>query len=116
MAMRFVWVRLRLFLIGIVMAAGFAAIAILQWPEAEKASGYGSGTYSQGFVGTMLLAALMAGIPAVLFAIVAYLGLTWLLFKPGEIERFRRHKIIESVIESSDAVSTPTSTARRFED
>ena len=84
MAKRFIWVRLRLFIIGVLIAAGVIGIAVLQWPEAVKSSGYGSGTYSQGLVGTMLLAALMAGIPAVLFAIVAYLGLTWLLLSPAK--------------------------------
>ncbi len=116
MALRFVWVRLRLGFIALVIAAGVIAIAFLQWPQAVRSSGYGSGTYAQGPVDTMLLAALMIGIPAVLFAVVAYLGLSWLLFRPGEMERFRRHRIVASVEGPFDAVPPPAASGRKFED
>jgi cytochrome bd-type quinol oxidase subunit 2 len=115
MASRFVWVRLRLVFIALVISAGVIAIAILQWPQAVRSSGYGSGTYAQGPVDTMLLAALMVGIPAVLYAVVAYLGFSWLLFRPGEMERYRRHRIIASVEGSLEAVPPPTAPGRKFE-
>jgi uncharacterized membrane protein len=60
--------RLKLGFITAVIVVGAIAIAVLQWPEAVKNSGFGSGGYNQGLTGTIMLAVLMAGIPIVLFA------------------------------------------------
>ncbi|MHB8267477.1 hypothetical protein [Bradyrhizobium sp.] len=88
--------RLKLAAINIVIVLGAIVIAYVQWPEAVKNSGFGTGGYNQGMIGTILLAILMAGIPIILFAIVAHLGLTWLLFRPGELEDYKARKLVES--------------------
>jgi hypothetical protein len=89
--------RLKLALVNAVIVVGAIAIAVLQWPEAVKNSGFGASGYNQGLTGTIMLAVLMAGIPIVLFAAAAYLILTHLLFRRGELEDYRNRKIIESV-------------------
>ena len=89
--------RLKLAAINVLIALGAVAIAYIQWPEALRNSGFGSGGYSQGMIGTVLLFILMAGIPIIIFAIVVNLGLTWLLFRPGELEEYKARRLIESI-------------------
>jgi len=89
--------RFKQFLINAVIVVGALAIAYVQWPEALKNSGFGSGGYNQGMIGTVLLAILMAGIPIIIFAIVAHLGLAWLLYRPGELEDYKARKLVESL-------------------
>jgi hypothetical protein len=89
--------RLKLAFVNAVIVTGSIAIAVLQWPEAVKNSGFGSGGYNQGMVGTVLLEVLMAGIPIVLFAAATHLGLSHLLFRQGELDAYKRRKIVESV-------------------
>jgi hypothetical protein len=89
--------RLKLAFINAVIVLGAIAIAVLQWPEAVKNSGFGASGYNQGLTGTIMLAVLMAGIPIVLFAAAAYLALTHLLFRRGELDEYRKRKIIETL-------------------
>jgi uncharacterized membrane protein len=89
--------RFKQFLINAVIVVGALVIVYVQWPEALKNSGFGSGGYNQGMIGTVLLAILMAGIPIIIFAIVAHLGLAWLLFRPGELEDYKARKLVESL-------------------
>ena len=89
--------RLKLAFVNAVIVLGAIAIAAMQWPEAVKNSGFGSSGYNQGLTGTVMLAVLMAGIPIVLFAAGAYLALTHLLFRRGELDEYKKRKIIESV-------------------
>jgi len=89
--------RLKLAVINAVIVLGALAIAYIQWPEALRNSGFGSGGYNQGMTGTVLLFVLMAGIPIIIFAIIAHLGLVWLLFRPGELEDYKARKLVESI-------------------
>jgi len=50
-----------------------------------------------------MLAVLMAGIPIVLFAAATYLALTHLLFRRGELDEYKKRKIIESVCADAKA-------------
>jgi hypothetical protein len=101
--------RLKLLAINILIALGAVAIAYVQWSEALKNSGFGSGGYNQGIIGTVLLAILMAGIPIILFAVVAHLGLTWLLFRPGEVEDYKARKLVERLSAKSPRTPKPSS-------
>lgn len=100
--------RLKLFFINAVIVLGALVIVYVQWPEALKNSGYGSGGYNQGMIGTVLLAILMAGIPIIIFAIVAHLGLAWLLFRPGELEDYKARKLVESLGAKSPPTPKPS--------
>jgi hypothetical protein len=95
--------RLKLAFVNAVIVVGAIVIAAWQWPEAVKNSGFGSGGYNQGLTGTIMLAVLMAGIPIVLYVAAAYLILTHLLFRPGELDGYRKRKIIESVCAEAKA-------------
>jgi hypothetical protein len=99
--------RLKQFFINVVIVLGALVIVYVQWPEALKNSGFGSGGYNQGMIGTVLLAILMAGIPIIIFAIVAHLALAWLLFRPGELEDYKARKLIKSI----RTTETPTRSA-----
>jgi hypothetical protein len=100
-----VMTRLKLAFVNAVIVLGAIAIAILQWPEAVKNSGFGASGYNQGLTGTIMLAVLMAGIPIVLFAAAAYLALTHVLFRRGELDDYRKRKIIESVCAEAKAAT-----------
>jgi hypothetical protein len=109
--------RLKLAAINVLIALGAFAIAYIQWPEALRSSGFGSGGYNQGMIGTVLLFVLMAGIPIIIFAIVLNLGLTWLLFRPGELEEYKARKLIEDLAGKKDAApETPKSQHHDFAD
>lgn len=88
--------------INVVIVLGSLGIAYLQWPEAVKNSGFGSGGYNQGIVGTLMLAALMAGIPIIIFAVAANLTLSWLLFRTGELEEYKARKLIAGLKNQKD--------------
>jgi hypothetical protein len=98
--------RLKLAFVNAVIVVGSVAIAVLQWPEAVRNSGFGSGGYNQGMVGTVLLEVLMAGIPIVLFAAAAHLALSHLLFRRGELDAYKRRKIVKSVAAGTDGTRT----------
>jgi hypothetical protein len=100
--------RFKQILINAVIVVGALVIAYFQWQEALKSSGFGSGGYHQGMIGTVLLAILMAGIPIILFAIVAHLGLTWLLFRSGELEDYKARKLVESLSAKSPKAPKPS--------
>lgn len=91
------WFLARVGFINLVIIAGAAAIAWAQWPVAVQNSGFGSSGYSQGLVGTILLAILMAGIPIIIWAVIVHAGLSWLLMRPNEVEEYKTRKIIESL-------------------
>jgi hypothetical protein len=100
--------RLKQFFINAVIVLGALVIVYVQWPEALKNSGFGSGGYNQGMIGTVLLAILMAGIPIIIFAIVAHLALAWLLFRPGELEEYKARKLVESLSAKSPRTPKPS--------
>src|ERR1700730_11041259 len=102
--------RLKLAFINAVIVLGSIVIAVLQWPEAVKNSGFGSSGYNQGLTGAIMLAVLMAGIPIVLFAAATYLALTHLLFRRGEIDDYKKRKIIESMGREAKADAPARST------
>ena len=93
--------RFKLVLINAVIVLGSLLIAVLQGQEAFKNSGFGSGGYTQGLTGTIMLAVVMAGIPIVLFAAAAHVALSYLLFRPGELDAYKKLRIIESVGEKN---------------
>ena len=90
--------------INVVIVLGTVGIVLAQWPEAIKNSGFGSGGYNQGMTGTVFLAVLMAGIPAVLFAVSTYLVLSYLLLRRGEREVYEARKLIKSLDANADVV------------
>jgi hypothetical protein len=98
--------RFKLAFVNAVIVLGAIAIAVMQWPEAVRNSGFGASGYHQGLTGTIMLAVLMAGIPIVLYAAAAYLILTHLLFRRGELDEYRKRKIIESVCADAKAGAT----------
>src|ERR1700680_1844675 len=102
--------RLKIIFINAVIVLGSLVIAVLQWPEAVKNNDFWSSRYDQGLMGTIMLAVLMAGIPIVLFAAAAYLALTHLLFRRGEIDDYKKRKIIESVGREAKADAPARST------
>jgi hypothetical protein len=102
--------RLKIIFINAVIVLGSIVIAVLQWPEAVKNNGFWSSRYDQGLMGTIMLAVLMAGIPIVLFAAATYLALTHLLFRRGEIDEYKKRKIIESVGREAKADAPARST------
>jgi len=110
------WFRLRTLFVNLVVAAGVLAIVWLQWPQAVQSNCFAASGCSQGVVGTVLLEIIMAGIPAILFAIVAHAGLTWLLFRPKEVADYRRRKIVADVTRDIDAAPRADAPARRFEE
>jgi hypothetical protein len=89
--------RFKIVLINTVIVLGSLLIAVLQGQEAFKNSGFGSGGYNQGLTGTVMLAVVMAGIPIVVFAAAAYVALSHVLFRDGELDAYRKLRIIESV-------------------
>jgi hypothetical protein len=97
---------LKIAFINAVIVCGSVAIAIMQWPEAVKNSGFGSNGYNQGMMGTILLALLMAGIPIVVFAVATHLGLTWLLMKSGELEEYKARKALAHTDNARNSATT----------
>ena len=111
------WIRLKLFFVYAVIVAGSVVIFILQWHEAVAKSGFGSSGYTQGLVGTIMLALIMAGIPIVFWAVLVYLALCWLLFRSGELEAHKARQVIAEVSrEMPHARSTKPLAGRTFED
>jgi hypothetical protein len=105
--------RLKIIFINVVIVLGSLVIAVLQWPEAVKNGAFGPSRYNQGPMGTIMLAVLMAGIPIVLFAAATYLALTHLLFRRGEIDDYKKRKIIESLAREAKAEAPARSTDDR---
>ena len=112
-----IWVRARLFAVNVLICGGAIAIAYFQWGEAVRGSGFGSGGYSQGLTGTVMLWLLMAGIPILIFAIGAHFALTWLLFRPGEIDSYKAWQVISDVSQDVEKTrSNKSPGGRKFED
>ena len=86
--------RIKLVLVRLTIAAGVIIIIAWQWRNFIHKNDYGSGSFNQGLIGQTLLGIVMAGIPAVLFAVLAYLALEWLLFDRGELENYRARRRI----------------------
>jgi hypothetical protein len=111
------WLRVRLFVVNAVIFAGAIAIGYFQWGEAVKSSGFGSGGYSQGLVGTAMLWLIMGGIPILIFAIAAHFALTWLFFRAGELEEYKARQVVAEVSqEVESARATKPVAGRRYED
>src|SRR5215471_5728864 len=89
--------RLKLAFVKLMIAAGAAIIVAWQWGAAMHKNNFGNESFNQGFVGQALLGIVMAGIPAILFAVFTYLALEWLLFRPGELEDFRARRRIKTI-------------------
>jgi hypothetical protein len=91
------WIGAKMAFINVVIVAGAVVIVFVQWQEATKNSGFGSGGYNQGIAGTIFLAVLLAGIPIILWGVVAYLGLSWLLLRHGEKEQWEAHRLMRGL-------------------
>ena len=89
--------RLKLALVMVVIAAGVVVIAMWQWDAAMHKNNFGNASFNQGVVGQTLLGVVMIGIPAILFAVFSYLGLEWLLFRPGELADFKAKQRVEAI-------------------
>jgi heme/copper-type cytochrome/quinol oxidase subunit 2 len=89
--------RLKLALVMLVIAVGVVFIAAWQWDAAMHKNNFGNASFNQGVVGQTLLGVVMIGIPAILFAVFSYLGLEWLLFRPGELADFRARRRIKAI-------------------
>jgi len=89
--------RLKLIFIWIVIAVGIVIIAVWQWNVATHKGNFGNESFEQGALGKALLGAVMIGIPAILFAVLAYLALEWLLFRPGELQDYRARRRIAAL-------------------
>jgi hypothetical protein len=97
--------RIKLAFINIVIALGVGAIVWVQWPEAMTSHTIGAG-YEQGLGARVFMAALMTGIPALLYAVGVHLALTHWLFAPDELKAYRARRLVESI-------PTPEGTSKR---
>jgi hypothetical protein len=88
--------RSKIIFINVVIALGVGAIIWVQWPEAMKTRSIGAG-YEQALGARLFLAALMTGIPALIYAIFVYVSLSHFLFSPGELKAYRARKLVESI-------------------
>jgi L-asparagine transporter-like permease len=89
--------RLKLAFVKLMIAVGAVIIVAWQWGTAMHKNNFGNESFNQGFVGQALLGIVMAGIPAILFAVFTYLALEWLWFRPGELEDFRARRRIKAI-------------------
>jgi hypothetical protein len=101
--------RLKLVFVKLVIGVGIALIAAWQWNVAMNKNNFGNNTFDQGMVGKVLLGVVMAGIPAILFAVLAYIALEWLLFAPGELADYRAHRRIAGMRHTLRNTSEPSS-------
>jgi signal transduction histidine kinase len=88
--------RFKLAVVKLVIAAGALVIVAWQWDAAMHRNNFGSESFNQGLIGQALLGVVMAGIPAIVFAVFAYLALEWLLFRPGELADFRARQRLKA--------------------
>jgi hypothetical protein len=101
--------RVKVAFVNAVIALGVGAIIWVQWPEAMKSHSIGAG-YEQGVGASIFLAALMTGIPALFYAVVAYLLLSHWLFRPDELKSYRARRLVESISTTGNSAakrSTP---------
>jgi hypothetical protein len=98
--------RLKLIFINTVIVLGVAVIVWIQWPEAMKPPSIGTG-YERGIGASIFLAVLMTGIPALFYAVVAYLLLSHWLFRSDELKTYRARRLVESI----RTTEAPTKTA-----
>ena len=100
--------RLKVYFINAVMVAGAAVIIVVQGPEAMKPHGYGYAVYDEGLAARVFLAALLTGIPVVLYAAAVHVLLTYLLLKPDELKAYRARQLLDTIEpRSSKRVSSP---------
>jgi hypothetical protein len=88
--------RFKITCINIVIALGVGAIIWVQWPEAMTSRSIGTG-YEQGLGARLFLAALMTGIPALIYAVFVHVTLTHWLFAPDELKAYRARRLVESI-------------------
>jgi signal transduction histidine kinase len=89
--------RLKLALVKLFIFICSAALGAWRWREAMHKDNFGSESFNQGAFGQAFLAFVMAGIPVIFFAVAAYLLLTFLLFRRGEIEDFHARQRIDAL-------------------
>jgi hypothetical protein len=101
--------RSKIIFINVVITLGVGAIIWVQWPDAMKSHSIGAG-YEQGLAASIFLAALMTGIPALLYSVVVYLLLSHWLFRPDELKAYRARRLVESIgtTESSTKTAAPS--------
>jgi len=99
--------RLKLAFVKLVIVAGMAVIGVWQWHEATHKNDFGNESFNQGLVGQALLGVVMAGIPAILYAVLMYLALEWLLFRPGELAEFRARRRVKATWRALSARPKP---------
>jgi hypothetical protein len=88
--------RSKIIFINVVITLGVGAIIWVQWPDAMKSHSIGAG-YEQGLAASIFLAALMTGIPALFYAVVAYLLLSHWLFRSDELKTYRARRLVQSM-------------------
>jgi hypothetical protein len=88
--------RIKIIFINTVIALGVGAIIWVFWPQAIANHSIGAG-YEQGLGARLFLAALMMGIPALIYAVFVYVSLSHWLFRPGELKAYRARRLVESV-------------------
>jgi fatty acid desaturase len=80
-----------------VVLLGCILIVWSGWPEAIKTASLDAKDYGPGPMAAGFLALIMVGIPTVLFAVLAHMALTWLLFRSGEIEEYEARKLLATL-------------------
>lgn len=112
--------RHKLALLRLVIGMGCAAIAAWQWQLATHKETYGNHSFGMGMPGTLGLAAIMAGIPAVIFAVAVDLAGKRLLFRRGELEEFHARARVEAIkkalAEKEAAARTPPPSGELYDD
>lgn len=99
--------RLKITFINLVIVIGAAAIIWVQWPEAMKPHGYGYAAYEQGLASKVFLAALLTGIPVLLYAVAVHVALGHFLFAQDEVKVYRARKLIKSLGGKDTTDGTP---------
>jgi hypothetical protein len=108
--------RLKLAFVNVVILVGVAFIVWELWPQAMTDHSIGAG-YDEGIGARVYLAILMTGIPALGYAVVAYLLLSHFLFKPDELKIYRARRLVERLqIKKATPADTPTSQNHDFAD
>jgi undecaprenyl pyrophosphate phosphatase UppP len=91
--------------INVIIALGVGAIIWVFWPDAIANHSIGLG-YEQGVGARLFLAVLITGIPALIYAVFAYVTLSHWLFRPGELNAYRARRLVESIKTTAGATKT----------
>lgn len=102
--------------INIMIALGVGAIIWVFWPEAMANHSIGAG-YEQGLGARLFLAALITGIPALIYAVLVHVTLSHWLFRPDELKAYRARKLVENLVsKKADAPDAPKPENHDFAD